>query len=34
MIPVTDGQLTKSGVSVEKLFFAKFTKMKLRQDAI
>jgi len=27
-------QLAKSGVSVEKLFPAKFAKIKLRQDAL
>jgi len=31
---VGPGQLSQTGVAVEKLFLAKFAKMKLRQDAL
>jgi len=30
----TRGELLRSGVAVEKLFFAKFAKMKFREDAL
>jgi hypothetical protein len=32
--PETMGQLSKTGVAVEKLFFTKLPKTKLRQDAL